>query len=678
MGRLINITRRLRHPFTENVVALGGSMVALGVATLWVARIGGPVAVGDYALLRILPWLLAVIVSGGLAAAIAYFLAGPTRDDPGVRSTLVAMGIVSAIAGALLWLLATPLIHRVFFKDLAAGLVALVAVRVVLRLFVITGKAAAQGTGDLPGSNRTIVFEELMFLPAYGILLWQHFGGMTAIVAALILADLATGIAAWTRLMHRGFLVGSSWPSLTLARRIYSFGTRGQLGSLLSLLNLRFDFVFLAAIAGPAALGIYAVASKYAEVLRVVPIAANWVLYPRFARSDAASATATARRLIPRAGAVTATLALPLALAAGLVVPLLFGRAFESAVLPAQILFIGLAAEGISGVITAFLYGRGHPGLNSMAAGTGLAVTLVLDVILIPRLGTVGAAIASSAAYLTTTVTLVAWYRQVTRTTGPTAPATLVFEGLSSVPPSRKRRVLDVAVALIGLGISWPLLVIVAIASRLSTHGSAIYRQVRVGQGGVAFPMYKFRSMRPGLAGPDITTPDDQRVTRVGALLRASSLDELPQLFNVLRGDMTLVGPRPETVALALRYPPEWQVVFAYRPGLTGPVQVTFRDAVPVGLEDVEAYYVAELLPRRVEVDLEYLANPTFKSTLTLMFATTSHVLTRVLPKREQPRHAGPGSPSAPVTEPISAAPKSGQNGSGPTLFSELNRTSAP
>jgi lipopolysaccharide/colanic/teichoic acid biosynthesis glycosyltransferase/O-antigen/teichoic acid export membrane protein len=667
VSRVIRLARRLRHPFTENVVALASSMVALGIATLWVARIGGPVAVGDYALLRILPWLLAVIVSGGLAAAIAYFLAGPTRDDPQVRSTLIAIGVVSAIAGALLWLLATPLLHRVFFTGLATSLVALVAVRVALRLFVITGKAAAQGTGDLPGSNRTIVFEELMFLPVYGILLGLHVGGMTAIVGALILADLATGFAAWTRLMRRRFLVGSSWPSPALARRIYLFGTRGQLGSLLNLLNLRFDFVFVAAIAGPAALGIYAVGSKYAEVLRVVPIAANWVLYPRFARSDAAAATASSRRLIPRAGAVTATLALPLALAAGAVVPLLFGRAFQSAVLPAQILLIGLAAEGVSGVITAFLYGRGHPGLNSLAAGTGLVVTLVLDVILIPRLGTVGAAIASSAAYLTTTLTLVAWYRHVTRPTGPPGLAAPVIDGLTSVDPSRRRRVLDVTVALIGLGISWPLMVVVAIASRLSTHGSAIYRQVRVGQGGVAFPMYKFRSMRPGLGGPDITTPDDERVTRVGALLRASSLDEMPQLFNVLRGDMTLVGPRPETVALALRYPPEWRVVFAYRPGLTGPVQVTFRDAIPVGLEDVEAYYVAELLPRRVELDLAYLADPTFKSTLTLMFATTSHVLSRVLRKRVHSRGVGLGSQSSPGPEP-----------SGPNLLSDLKGTSAP
>src|ERR1700674_3830106 len=114
-SRLIRLVHRARHPFTENVVALAGSMAALGVATLWVARVGGPVAVGDYALLRILPWLVAVLVSGGLAGAISYFLAGPTRDDPRVRSTVIAIAAVSAVVGALLWVVASPLVHRVFF-----------------------------------------------------------------------------------------------------------------------------------------------------------------------------------------------------------------------------------------------------------------------------------------------------------------------------------------------------------------------------------------------------------------------------------------------------------------------------------------------------------------------------------------------------------------------------------
>ncbi|MFI4972328.1 MAG: hypothetical protein ACHP7H_06590, partial [Hyphomicrobiales bacterium] len=87
MSRTVQLVRRARQPFVENMFALTGSMAALGVATLWVARAGGPVAVGDYALLRILPWLVAVIVSGGLAGSLGYFLSGPTRDNPHVRST---------------------------------------------------------------------------------------------------------------------------------------------------------------------------------------------------------------------------------------------------------------------------------------------------------------------------------------------------------------------------------------------------------------------------------------------------------------------------------------------------------------------------------------------------------------------------------------------------------------
>jgi len=633
MEHVMQLARRLRHPFAGNVVALAGSMAALGIATLWVARVGGPVAVGDYALLRILPWLVAVIVSGGAAGSMAYFLAGPTRDDPRVRSTMIAIATGGALAGAGLWVIATPLLHRFFFKDLAAALIALVAARVALRLVVITGKAAAQGTGDLPGSNRTILFEELFFLPAYGLLLALHVTGTWAVVGALILSDLATGSVAWVRLVRRGFLAHASPPSMELARRIYMFGTRGQLGSLLSLFNLRLNFVFIAAIAGPAALGIYAVAAKYAEVLRVVPIAANWVLYPRFARSEADVASASSRWFIPRAGAVTAGIALPLALAAGAIVPFLFGQAFAGAVLPAQILLVGLAAEGAAGVMTAYLFARGRPGLNSLAAGTGLAMTLVLDVILIPRMGAVGAAIASSVAYLTTTATLLAWYRHAARPTPPPHLSEPVIEGLTSVAPSLERRAMDVAIAALVLAISWPLLIVLAAASRMSTHGSSIFTQPRVGQGGVAFPMYKFRSMRCGLDGPDVTTPGDRRVTRVGAVLRATSLDELPQLINVLRGDMTLVGPRPETLALARRYPSEWRVIFAHRPGLTGPVQVTLRDSVPDGLEDVEAYYLNDLLPKRMELDMAYLSNPTFASTLSLMFATASHVTSRLVVK---------------------------------------------
>ncbi len=626
------LLRADRRPFVENIVALLGSMAALGIATLWVARAGGPDAVGSYALLRILPWLLAVVVSGGLAGSLAYFLSGPTRDDTQVRPTVVAMALAGAVAGSALWLIGTPLLQLVFFRHAAIGLVAAVAILVALRLFVITGKAAAQGSGDLRGSNLTIFLEELMFLPAFGLMQAVGIGGDSALVGALILADVATGAIAWRRLLRGGFLAGAGRPSLTMARQIYTFGTRGQLGTLMQLLNLRFNFILLGGLAGPAALGIYAVAAKYAEFLRLLPIAANWVLYPQFARSEAGHAKKTSRSLILRAGAITAVASIPLAVGASFVIPILFGQVFTGAVLPARILLIGLAAEGVGGVVTAFLFGRGRPGLNSLAAGAGVLVTLVLDLILIPRYGAVGAAVASSAAYLTTTATLVGWYWHTTRRIDRHAPPP-VFEGLASVPPSRWRRILDVAVSLIVLAVFWPVLLVLLAAARISTNASAIYRQVRVGQGGVPFTMFKIRSMRPGQGGPEITGPGDRRVTRLGALMRLTSLDELPQLLNVLRGEMTLVGPRPETLALALRYPSDMQRVFAYRPGLTGPVQVRLRDVVPSDVEDVEAFYISELLPHRTELDLAYLNDPSLIATISLIGETAKHVVSRGVTK---------------------------------------------
>jgi hypothetical protein len=249
---MVKLARLARHPFAQNIVALAGSMTAVGLATLWVARVGGPVDVGDYALLRILPWLVSVIISGGLAGSIAYFLSGPTRDDPRVRPTVIGIGIASAIVGATVWFLGTPLIHMVFFRHLAPGLIAWVSIRVVLRLYVGTAKASAQGAGDLPGSNLTILLEELLFLPAFGLLMTLKVHGAMLVIGALIIADIATGSIAWSRLVRRGFLAGAARPSLQLAWRIYKFAVRGQLGSLLTLLNLRFDFVVLAAIAAAA------------------------------------------------------------------------------------------------------------------------------------------------------------------------------------------------------------------------------------------------------------------------------------------------------------------------------------------------------------------------------------------------------------------------------------------
>jgi lipopolysaccharide/colanic/teichoic acid biosynthesis glycosyltransferase len=189
------------------------------------------------------------------------------------------------------------------------------------------------------------------------------------------------------------------------------------------------------------------------------------------------------------------------------------------------------------------------------------------------------------------------------------------------------RRTLDIVVSLLLLVASLPLLAAIALALALSGGGPVLFRQERVGEGGRLFTIYKFRTMVDGARGSEVAAPGDPRVTRLGSVLRAQHLDELPQLANVLFGHMTLVGPRPETPALASRYPPECSGILAFRPGLTGPCQLRMRRAhIPPG-RDPEEYYLTELVPQRVRLDFAYVDSATLRHTLAVLVSTVVVVL---------------------------------------------------
>jgi O-antigen/teichoic acid export membrane protein len=181
------------------------------------------------------------------------------------------------------------------------------------------------------------------------------------------------------------------------------------------LLNLRLDFILISVLTGATVLGVYAIASKYAELLKVLTLAVTYVLYPRFAAEPATKAIQRARAMIPTVGLVTAVTLAPLLLAAPLVIPLIYGDAFRPAITLAEIILLGLVLDGVACVITALLYGLGRPGLNSIAMALGLAATVVLDLVLIPPYGAVGAATASAIAYLTTTAALIWFFRRIRR-----------------------------------------------------------------------------------------------------------------------------------------------------------------------------------------------------------------------------------------------------------------------
>ncbi len=266
-----------------------------------------------------------------------------------------------------------------------------------------------------------------MFLPAYG-LIWALGGrGYPAMIAGLLLADVATAAWASLRLRRRGFFERAERPSFALGRTIAGYGIRAQIGGVISLMNLRLDFLILDVMAGPAVLGTYALASKYAELLKIPPLALTYVLYPRFSKGGFRAAVVQARAVLAKAGLLTLLFAVPLWVAAGFILPTIYGKVFESSVLPARIIILGLATEGVAGVVTGFLYGIGRPGLNSIAMGAGLGITLVLDLLLIPHYGAVGAATASAVTYAATTLVLVLIFRSISRQVPAPEAAGAVF-----------------------------------------------------------------------------------------------------------------------------------------------------------------------------------------------------------------------------------------------------------
>ncbi|MFN8522094.1 MAG: sugar transferase [Chloroflexota bacterium] len=192
------------------------------------------------------------------------------------------------------------------------------------------------------------------------------------------------------------------------------------------------------------------------------------------------------------------------------------------------------------------------------------------------------------------------------------------------------KRAFDAVVAALGLAVLSPFLVVTGLAVRLDSPGPAVYRARRTGLHGAEFQMLKFRTMRAdaSTAGPRITTGGDSRVTRVGRLLRGARLDELPQLWNVLRGDMSLVGPRPEDPYYVARYTPEQRRVLSVRPGITSAAALYFHDESRLLTgPDWEQVYLTEVMPGKIVMDLEYVDRWSFGSDLRILWLTLRHAI---------------------------------------------------
>jgi lipopolysaccharide/colanic/teichoic acid biosynthesis glycosyltransferase len=193
----------------------------------------------------------------------------------------------------------------------------------------------------------------------------------------------------------------------------------------------------------------------------------------------------------------------------------------------------------------------------------------------------------------------------------------------------KSKRVLDLVVGSLALTASLPILVGVALAMRLSgDQGSFLFRAIRVGEGGRPFIVLKVRTMRAGATGPAVTGARDVRVTPIGRILRRYRIDELPQLVSVVRGEMSLVGPRPEDPAFVDLSNPIHRRVFTARPGISGLAQLQFhREADLLTDPDPERRYREEILPAKLAFDLAYLDHQSLRLDIQILLKTVQTVL---------------------------------------------------
>jgi lipopolysaccharide/colanic/teichoic acid biosynthesis glycosyltransferase len=203
-----------------------------------------------------------------------------------------------------------------------------------------------------------------------------------------------------------------------------------------------------------------------------------------------------------------------------------------------------------------------------------------------------------------------------------------------TVSPTRGRvdatlkRALDLVVAGTLLLLLSPVILVLAVAIKVESRGPAFYRCRRVGRYGADLEMLKFRKMHDGATGPALAATDDDRFTRLGWFLARTKLDEVPQLWNVLRGEMSLVGPRPEDPSFIALYRDDYEQILTVKPGITGYCQLAFaRESEILDENDRERHYVERILPQKVGLDCLYAAGRSFAVDLKILWWTAMAVL---------------------------------------------------
>ena len=208
------------------------------------------------------------------------------------------------------------------------------------------------------------------------------------------------------------------------------------------------------------------------------------------------------------------------------------------------------------------------------------------------------------------------------------AAGRLLTPTLSRWPDSRTKRLMDIIGAVLALLPALPLMAVVAGVIKLTSPGPVLFQQIRCGKGGQRFQLLKFRSMYDARShpGPGLTSSNDTRVTRVGRVIRKWKLDELPQLFNVVRGEMSLVGPRPDLPEYLDALSAAQRQILRLKPGITSIATLRFRKEEEllstIPSDALSTYYIANILPQKINIELDYSYQASLLSDLAVLVRT--------------------------------------------------------
>lgn len=188
------------------------------------------------------------------------------------------------------------------------------------------------------------------------------------------------------------------------------------------------------------------------------------------------------------------------------------------------------------------------------------------------------------------------------------------------------KRLFDITASFFGILILSPLLIFIGLWVGLSSKGGVFYKQIRVGKNNKDFKLYKFRSMRVNSDKQGLLTvgSKDSRITKAGYFIRKYKIDELPQLFNVLKGDMSFVGPRPEVRRYVDLYSEEQMKVLSVRPGITDPASIKYRNENDIlsSASNPEQYYIQHIMPDKLKINIDYINTQTFFKDIKIIFQT--------------------------------------------------------